>query len=807
MNKRPFVRLLLAALMMLACLPTHAIVIAIPRISDVNNWLNTLSNNVVTNNAAIYATIASPTFTGVVTSTNLASTYAPLTNTGPYQYTISGTNITVPASVIRWADGNLTPTVATTNWCFNNSTNWVGIDLWDFKAHVYLYNNDGATKWIARIVTSNGVVVLNTPLATTIDAPPSAINDAKNTVGGLGIGYPYNNYIAPKQKVILLGDSQSGAYYLSYGGVAANDGTLTNWFASLWDTNWFPSTFITNSNGALNVQTFNLGVGSEAQKMASLCIGTGMVGAQPGNPYGGFSYTFPFSADLESGQYRPEAMLSPAPNLVLITFHNYDAEALRIWENVVRQLRKKNIPVILMPGYPGNNSTGTNWTEGAYPYIPGIRLIADQYGCLFLDSFSRCIEDLWQGGYAVTNWYADVAATHAAPTGHGRIAAYVRSALNNYQQAPISSPQLPNRPLFAYKFGSYDSGQPFFHTEFTPVFNGSGCSAASATTNVGTFPTGFANFSPLEFLHNSTAGLTATTGNQIIVSHRMSMAEFLLCDVSTNTACTFSVTQNGTTFTTNTIDSSWAGLYGTGTNTGQYMKLYEFGTSSAGGTAWGGFNTLRSTLSGYSGGQYYMGQPSEFSMPAYRITILSGTMNVYGAAHFVPNYEEVPLMDGRFTFGNTNSPTTSTTGWDTMAETYSSGKFYRRGTDTLGDYVLFTFKGPWAVVWLEAGSFAGRVAIYFDGRAAPSVLNSSSASGTYPNYWWDLYQATDHFVWPVYYTPTGFGTPNRDMTGGTDQTHTIKIVYTDKNPSAGASPSVTTATRRLSFIGASVGTN
>ncbi len=768
---------------------------------------------------ALVTAIGGTNTASLVAATNLvvglsnavASTYAPLTNTGPYQYTISGTNITVPANVIRWSDGNLTPTVATTTWLFNNSTNWVGIDLWDLKAHVYLYGDDGATKWIARIVTSNGAVVLNTPLAATIDAPLSPINDAKNALlgfSGSNAGYPTNAYVGAGKKVILLSDSQGGPYFLAYGGTASNTVPITNWFSSLWDTNWFPSTFITNSIGNLNVQTFNLSNGSDNQTWGLATLGTGIPLGNPPSPYGGMAYTFPYSSDLSgnNGKYNPEAVLTPAPNLAFVGYHNYGNSALLLLESELRILRAKNVPVILMSGNPGNNTSGTNYTEGAYPFLPGLKTLADAYGCLYLNTFARTIESLNQGGYTVAQWYgADSAATHAGPIGHGLWAGWVRAAINPYQQTPFSSAPIPNRPIFQ-SAASLSAGIPFLHAELNlPVNAGGGVSTYSTTTNNGSFGLGMSVQNPISFISGSTLGLQVPTGGSVFIANRMAIAMYLIVDASTNNACTFSCTMNSTTFTTNVIDSSFAPY---AANPGTYSRLYSFGESVSGGTPWANPNNLRSTSTGYSGGQYYMGQPSEFNSPVVKLTVLSGTLYVSGVVSLVPNYEEVPLMDGRFSFGNTNSPTTSSNGWDTQLQTYSSGKFWRRGTDTAGDYVVLNFKGPWACLWLEAGSYAGKVQINFDGGVSKSVLNGISGSGSPPNYYWDLYQATEHFVWPVYFTPNMSGSSGRDMTGNPNAWHTIKVSFTaGTNASAGASPSVTTATRRLSFIGASVGTN
>jgi len=134
MNKPPFFRLLsvlFAAAMLLVTIPAQAIVIAIPRVSDVNAWLNTLSNNVITSAATNYAPIASPTFTGTVTLPSTGLTFPNGTQTAPGQTLVETVVSTIYSPLIFYLKTGTT----TGNWMALRSTTsmYIPTKCWGFN--------------------------------------------------------------------------------------------------------------------------------------------------------------------------------------------------------------------------------------------------------------------------------------------------------------------------------------------------------------------------------------------------------------------------------------------------------------------------------------------------------------------------------------------------------------------------------------------------------------------------------------------------------------------------------------------------
>jgi hypothetical protein len=326
----------------------------------------------------------------------------------------------------------------------------------------------------------------------------------------------------------------------------------------------------------------------------------------------------------------------------------------------------------------------------------------------------------------------------------------------------------------------------------------------NSSTNIGLFPAPACAASPSYLLTKVQPGVSVATNGSAFIGFRMAMAMWLLLDCTTNNLGTILVSQNGTTFATNVIDSSFA-TYNT-TNIGTYMRLFSPGNGTD-SVAWSRFNTINQSAGGYLGNFYYNGKP-EWASPCVKITPRDNPLYLYGGLALVPDYEEIPLggggANGQLTYGNTNSPTT-TTGWDTINETMSQKYFYRRGTDVAGDSVTLTFRGPWATLWLASGTYAGQVVIKFD-NAQPTTINGISPT-TYSGGLkaWDLYNSIDNLMFPVTYVPTSFG-GSKDYTGGSNAKHTITVWYSGQdNASVSANPSRTTATRKLNVIGATVG--
>ena len=713
--------------------------------NDVQGYLGSWSN--------LVAPKASPTFTGKVTlgSSGLGfsdgSTQTTAANGSPYRLTVSGTNITLTASAIRWEDGQISTVSSQTVGLWveagrSSYTNFIGIDLYTLGLVNYPRRLDEATKWIATIVTdSTGTNVTSINYLTgSSDAPPSKLQGVKNL---MSLGNVPMLFVA-------IGDSISGPF----------PGYTTNWLQGLFtQSSWSPD-YISHS---ATWTAKNYAVGTQTPFMGLASVGRSIPLNNSASSSGNLAMTQPLSAEIAlAGKHGMSPAVEENPNVAIVGYYNNtgtSTDKAPMTERIVQTFRLRGIPVILHCTEPGLGSALTNYWDH-FSEGPQLAEIARHHGATFLDTQSRCIFTVTLGGSTPNAFFADAGsnALHPNDTGHLYWVKWIRAALNGNIQRREEVPgqwQMTSLSSDANSQIAYP-----FAFEFQPPVP-AGSPAAYATNNAYTSISSFNSANPAQYIGgvaNSTGGFYCQNGSALLFYHPLALSFNLLVDGNfTNFSADIKV---GST----TIKSISRSGVSSRPHLVEVLSVAD--------------------MRGIASGVYNHGKPDYAENLGIQVNITAGTPVIFGAEWGVPQYYDVPI----------NSLNYIGTGWDTTDKIGDANSYYYiRGTDTSGDGVKFSFRGRGAQLLLQSGTAAGQIQAWVDGVQI-TTLNGVSWTTFYDQY----VGATRGLQLNIFPNAPASG----DFNGWGHRTHTITVKYTGNNNASVVA--ATSTKRRLAVMGARV---
>lgn len=719
---------------------------------DVNS--TNLSNTYLSQStaASTYAPLASPTFTGTVTTGSGGLAFADGTSqttaasASPYRLTFSGTNATLAASSIRWADGSSSAVSSQTVGLWveagrSSYTNFFGIDLYTLALVNYPRALDECTKWVARVVTdSTGTNVTSvTYLSDTKDAPPSKLQGVKNLISLGNIPMLF----------VAIGDSISGPYQTS----------TTNWFQGLFTQSSWSSDYITHS---ATWTANNYAVGTQSPLMGLSSIGRSIPAPATAPASGNLAFNQPLNAEISYlGNHGMSPALENNPNVAIVGYYNLtpdNSDFVPMQERIVQTFRLRGIPVILHCTEPGLGAALTNyWDHFSYGYQ--LAEVARHQGATFIDTQSRCIFTVTQLT-TPAGFFADAGsnALHPNDAGHLYWIKWLRAALNgNIQRREDVAGQWQMTSLPSNT--SSQIAYPFA-MEFQPPYPSSS-PLPYQTNNVYTSIASFNSANPAQYIGlvgNTTGGWYCQSNSVLSFSHPLALGLCLLHD-GANATWTYNLKIGATSIKTGTV-----GGVGSRPAIAQILTPAE----------------MRAIASG----NYNHGKADFADNISFNLYITGGTPVIYGAEWSVPQYYDVPISSLNY-IG---------TGWDTTDKVGDAASYYYiRGTDTSGDTVKFTFRGAGAQLVLQSGTAAGQIQAWLDGLQI-TTLNGVSWSSYYDQY----IGATRCLQLNV--VPNAPRTS--DINNWGHRTHTLTVKYTGNNNASAVT--VTSTKRRLAVIAARV---
>lgn len=661
----------------------------------------------------------------------------------PYVVTTSGLTATVGGGVIIWADGTSSTVASQSIGLIANSTNYLGIDLFDLSIHNYARALDMGTKFVAAVITGSSGVTSFQYLAQNANAPPHRFEAIKQKL------------LAGNQmvKVSIFGDSIS-LPYPTY---------TTNWWQALFtQSTWASSSYLPHT---ATWYVTNYAVGTQSPIMAMAMIGSEVESPVAGGGAtlgGNFGYADPYYSDNVSGG---AALISPAietqPDLVIAGFYNQVPNFMAWLERLVQRSRATGAAVILWGTSADFGTSNTDHINNG----PTERLIADQHGAMYLDTWARNYEyHILLGNTPTMN--ADTG-LHPNDLGHQLYAKWFRSVLTAHAQTPeriMASPimvALPN--------GTYSQfGWPW-NMDLEFVLLGSGTSATSITYNNVNTANGANPAIIVGQRNTSTGAYSCPAGSSLNWTHPCAQSIAVIADGNTGT-WTWTLSMGGTTVST-----------GTGGGQGPRAAINELAS----------VDVLRAV----GAGAYNHGVSDYFVNAGFKLTINTGTAIIYGIAIGTPAKRSVPIHQLEYVGGGWDITNTFGANWQNSGAT---GTFVlntaipARATDVVGDYVKFNFHGSGAQILLESGIGGGRVQVYFDGKLVNTINTQTTSS------YLETYLAASRFIPINLFAPTS---GDNNFFGSAQ--HTVKIVLITGTSSPNT-PSPTTGYRRFKVVGASV---
>ena len=713
--------------------------------NDVQGFLGAWSNTV--------APKASPTFTGTATMGsgglrfNDGSSQTTAATGSPYRLTFSGTNATLTASSIRWADGTSSTVASQTVGLWVESgrssyTNYFGIDLYTLALVNYPRPYDMGTKWIAAVVTDSTGTNVNslTYLSDTKDAPPSYLEGVKNLIS---LGNVPMLFVA-------IGDSISGPY----------PNYTTNWFQGLFtQSSWSPD-YITHS---ATYTANNYAVGTQTPWMGLASVGRSIPIHNNTATSGNLCFNEPLNAEIASrGNHGMSPAIEANPNVAFVGYYNHPgvlADKIPLTERIVQTFRLRGIPVILHCDEPGLGSAQTNYWDH-FNEGPQLFQVARHHGATFIDTQSRCIFAVTLGGTTANAFFADAGSNALHPNDAGQLLwiKWMRAALNGQVQARQEVPgqwQMTSLPSDANSQIAFP-----FAMEFQPPIN-TGSPVAYPTNNSYNNIASFNYANPAQYIGgvaNSSGGYFCQSGSQLVFAHPLGLSFALLVDAST-TNWTADIKIGATTIKSITYQGQ-----GSRSSIKEVLSVSE--------------------MRAISSSVYNHGKPDYAENLSFQVAFTSGTGVIFGAEWGVPQYYDIPI----------NTLNYIGTGWDTTDKVGDGNSYYYiRGTDTSGDMVKFVFRGMAAQLVLQSSTSAGQVQAWIDGVQI-TTLNGQSWNTFYDQY----VGATRSLQLNIMPNPPRSG----DINGWGHRTHTVTVKYTGNN-----NASVTAATstkRRLAVMAARV---
>ncbi len=576
-----------------------------------------------------------------------------LTASSPaYRLTPAGLSLSLAPCQLRWADGSLSTIAAQSIALLPNTTNHVGLDLFDLTLHNYPRALDMGTKWLAQVVTDASGVISQLPLSTDSDAPAHRFEGVKQKL--LDGSQPVS--------VVILGDSISGPY----------PGYTTNWVDTLFNqAGWLPAAYLPHT---ATWSVTNYGVGTQTPTMGMCLIGSSVTAA-PVATSGNLGYASGIYGDL-AGMGGGSPVLESQPDLVILGYYNTSTYyKLPYIERLVQRARARGSAVILH-GTEANQAIGWNDRQNEGPIL---RTIADQHGAMFLDSWARAYEARNLRGIVFSPPNDQL---HPNDAGQLLWASWMRALLPANRQKSeriVASPILASLPgaaspaaQLAFPFGTDMEFQ--FQT------------AGGYATNIAYFnPAVFNSANPAIVVGNrpvANGAVALPVGASAIFSHPHALTFSLLVDGFANSPAGFSysISVGPTTIAT--------GSFG---NVGPRPAVVEILSVEQ-------MRALPASL-------YNYGKPDAFENISLAVNITAGMAVLYGGVWGVPARREVALSTLSY----------SGTGWDLTEKPGDNASTLIRGTDTAGDAVRFSFTGAGAQLLLQGGTGAGKVRIYLDG--------------------------------------------------------------------------------------------
>ena len=688
-------------------------------------------------------TLAAPTISGgvtiagVVNSTNLSATYAPIS---PYVVTSTGLTATVGGGVIIWADGTSSSVASQSIALIANSTNYLGIDLFDLSLHNYIRALDMGTKFVAAVVTGSSGVTSVQYLAPNANAPNHRFEAIKQKM------------LAGNQmvKVSIFGDSIS-LPYPTY---------TTNWWQALFtQPTWASSSYLTHT---ATWYATNYSVGTQSPIMAMAMIGSEVESPVAGGGAtlgGNFGYADPYYSDNVSGG---AALISPAietqPDLVIAGFYNQVPNFMTWLERLVQRSRATGTAVILWGTSADFGTSNTDHINNG----PTERLIADQHGAMYVDTWARNYEyHVLLGNSPTMN--ADTG-LHPNDLGNQLYAKWFRSVLTARAQTPeriMASPIMVTLPNGTYS----QFGWPW-NMDLEFVLTGSGTSATSITYNNVNTANGANPAIIVGQRNTSTGAYSCPAGSSLNWSHPCAQSIAVIADGNTGT-WTWTLSMGGTTVST-----------GTGGGQGPRAAINELAS----------VDVLRAV----GAGAYNHGPSDYFVNAGFKLTINTGTATIYGVAIGTPARRSVPIHQLEYVGGGWDITNTFGANWQNSGATGTftlNTAIPARATDNVGDYVKFNFQGAGAQMLIESGIGGGRVQVYFDGKLVNTINTQTTSS------YLETYLTASRFIPVNLFAPTS---GDNNFFGSAQHSVKVVLISGTSSPYAG---SPTVGYRRLKVVG------
>lgn len=329
---------------------------------------------------------------------------------GPIAAEASAANPLTDSAALTIAAGELTLIPA--------ATNYVAVDLFEGRLHVWRRMlHDGAVE-LARLVTSsNGVVALQAAPVPRLPASPVERFKHKLAEGRA-------------TRVVILGDS-----------------LLTQVFPVGWESLLFvpgagPAELTLKQKTLAEHRNYSLGAVGPLYGMAALGETRGQ-----GKPYYvdtrgiGFSsgpFLESFRADGAEVPIRRSPAVTQAADLAIVGYYNQSPYRLAYIESIVRQLRASGAEVVLVASGPNEQDLNFRTSDGS-----ALAAIASAYGCALAD-VNSWMREAYEQGQAV--WGDGV---HQSALGNQVWARCLRSVLNDQAQPSRTLVDPPVRQLLA----------------------------------------------------------------------------------------------------------------------------------------------------------------------------------------------------------------------------------------------------------------------------------------------------------------------------------------------------------------------